>query len=467
MKNKNINKNKQKEQNKKKSAREKRVNYKNKIDKRESMFSNIESNNTNIKVKKKMNIRNLNKAKVLFAIALLIAVLIYITVAVYNLIKNPTDTVVVKEGKISEEETVNGYIIRDETVIKGENYKNGMMQIKSEGEKVANGDPIFRYYSSGEEDLKKKIADLDVKIQQAMEENNEDLFSTDTKLLDTQISETLDKVYDLNDVQKIKEYKKNISEYVTKKAKIAGELSPSGSYLKKLIDERSGYENELNSGAEYINATKSGIVSYKVDGLEETLTPNDFSKINKEFLENLNLKTGQIVSTSSESGKIVNNFIAYIACVSKSEEANMAEIGDKVKIVLPSSNEVDAKIEYIIKEDNNEVTIVFSINEGIDELLSYRKTAFDIIWWDAEGYKVPNSCIITENDLNYVIRTRAGYLDKVLVKVKKKTDTYSVVTNYSTSEIKDLDVDSRVSTSIILYDELILKPSEEQIKDVT
>ena len=244
MKNKNINKNKQKEQNKKKSAREKRVNYKNKIDKRESMFSNIESNNTNIKVKKKMNIRNLNKAKVLFAIALLIAVLIYITVAVYNLIKNPTDTVVVKEGKISEEETVNGYIIRDETVIKGENYKNGMMQIKSEGEKVANGDPIFRYYSSGEEDLKKKIADLDVKIQQAMEENNEDLFSTDTKLLDTQISETLDKVYDLNDVQKIKEYKKNISEYVTKKAKIAGELSPSGSYLKKLIDERSGYENE-------------------------------------------------------------------------------------------------------------------------------------------------------------------------------------------------------------------------------
>ena len=206
---------------------------------------------------------------------------------------------------------------------------------------------------------------------------------------------------------------------------------------------------------------------YKVDGLEETLTPNDFSKINKEFLENLNLKTGQIVSTSSESGKIVNNFIAYIACVSKSEEANMAEIGDKVKIVLPSSNEVDAKIEYIIKEDNNEVTIVFSINEGIDELLSYRKTAFDIIWWDAEGYKVPNSCIITENDLNYVIRTRAGYLDKVLVKVKKKTDTYSVVTNYSTSEIKDLDVESRVSTSIILYDELILKPSEEQIKDVT
>ena len=466
MKNKKTNNNKSRKETRK-IAKEKKKNYKEKIDKRESIYSNIEPAQPNITVKKKFNLKNINKPKLVIVILLLIAVLVYITLGVYNLIKNPSDSVIVYEGSISEEETVNGYIIRDETVISGENYKNGMVQIKSEGDRVASGDPIFRYYTSGEDDLKAKIAELDVKIQEAMEENNEDLFSTDTKLLDTQISETLDKIYDLNDTQKIKEYKRDISEYITRKAKIAGELSPSGSYLKKLIDERSSYENELNSGAEYINATKSGIVSYRVDGLEETLNPNDFSKINKEFLENLNLKTGQIISTSNERGKIVNNFVAYIACVSDSEEANAAEIGDKVKIALPSTKEVEAKIEYITKEENNEVTIIFSIHEGIDELLSYRKTSFDIIWWDAKGYKVPNSSIITENDLNYVIRTRAGYLDKVLVKVKKRTDSYSVVTNYSTSELEELDLESGVSTSIILYDELILNPSEDQVREAT
>ena len=124
---------------------------------------------------------------------------------------------------------------------------------------------------------------------------------------------------------------------------------------------------------------------------------------------------------------------------------------------------MDAKIEYITKEANNEVTIIFSINEGIEELLSYRKTSFDIIWWDAKGYKIPNSSIITENGLNYVIRTKAGYLDRVLVKVKKKTDTYSVASNYSTSELNELNIDTKTSTSLILYDELILKPSEDQI----
>ena len=422
----------------------------------------ITKNDQNIKIKRKVN-----KRKLSIIIVLVLAVCVYLTASVYHLIKNPTDSVLVNEGRISQEETVDAYIIRDETVIKGENYKNGMVEIKSEGSKVASGDPVFRYYSAGEDDLKNKIADLDLKIQEAMEKNEDSLPSQDTRLLDTQIESTLEQVTNSNDIQKIKEYKKSISEKVTKKAKIAGELSPTGSYLKKLIDERSTYENELNSGAEYINATRSGMVSYRIDGLEETLNTSDFSKINKEFLQNLNLKTGQIISSSNEAGKIVNNFICYIACTSKSNEANQAKIGDSVKLALPSLNEVDAKVEYITRENDNEVTIIFSFTEGIEELLSYRKVSIDIIWWDEKGFKVPNTCIFEQDGLNYVIRTRAGYLDKVLVKVQKATENYSIVTNYSTSEIEELNLSEDVSTSIILYDELLLKPSENQINNAT
>lgn len=44
-----------------------------------------------------------------------------------------------------------------------------MVKIKNEGEKVAKGDSVFRYYSSGEEELKNKIAELDVEIQSLMQ----------------------------------------------------------------------------------------------------------------------------------------------------------------------------------------------------------------------------------------------------------------------------------------------------------
>ena len=180
-------------------------------------------------------------------------------------------------------------------------------------------------------------------------------------------------------------------------------------------------------------------------------------------MNNLNIKSGQIISESTEEGKIVDNYDCYIAFNSKTNEAKSAKVNDKVTIVLPSAKKVSAKIAYLINEDDGSVTMFFNINEGIEELLSYRKTSFDIIWWNATGYKVPNSSIITDNNLNYVIRTKNGYLERVLVKIKKQTDDYSIVTNYSSSEIKELNIADNAKTSIVLYDEILQKPTENQI----
>ena len=122
------------------------------------------------------------------------------------------------------------------------------------------------------------------------------------------------------------EYKKDINTYTTKKSKIVGELSSSGSYIKSLISEREKYEKELKNNSEYVVSPMSGVVSYRVDNLEEVLTINNFENLNKEMLENLNLKTGQVVATSNEYGKIINNYECYIATILKSKEAKEATI---------------------------------------------------------------------------------------------------------------------------------------------
>mgnify|MGYP004467910203 CR=1 FL=1 len=422
------------------------------------MKKNREDSKEECKVNKKIN-----KPRIVICTILAILILVYIMHAVINLINNPTETFIIRNGQVSKEETEIGYIIRDETIVKGENYKNGMEPIIDEGQKTAKNEAIFRYYSNGEEELKKKIADLDVKIEEKMKENNQELFSTDTKLIDKKINDILQSINKINSVQSMQENKRALNNYITKKAQIAGELSPKGSYLKELVNQRNEYEKELNSNSEYIYAPKSGIMSYRIDGLEDTLTTNDLSKYNKVFLEKLSLKTGQIISTSTEQGKIVNNFECYIACTSKTKEAKNAKIGDKVKLTLPNSREIDAKVNTIINEGNDEVTVIFEFDQCIADLLSYRKISFDIIWWETEGFKVPNSAIINENNLNYVIRTKNGYLTKVLVKLGKQTENYSIVKNYSSSEIKELNISKNAKTTITLYDEILLKPTQEQI----
>ena len=65
-----------------------------------------------------------------------------------------------------------------------------MEQIKSEGEKVAKDEAIFRYYSSGEDTLIKKIEDLDAKIEEAMAKEKL-AFPRAVKLLDKQIEDKI------------------------------------------------------------------------------------------------------------------------------------------------------------------------------------------------------------------------------------------------------------------------------------
>ena len=418
----------------------------------------------------KKTIPKINKKKVGICYIIGLIVLVYFVYAIIQLVKQPTDVFMIENGSLSEEESTTGYVIRNETVVQGNNYKNGMVQIKSEGEKVAKGDAIFRYYSNNEENLTKKIQELDVKIQEALE-NETNLFSSDMKVLENQIEEKLIDVSNLKDIQKISEYKKDINSKITKKSKIEGDLSPSGSYIRKLIDERSSYENTLNSGAEYVTAPESGIVSYRVDGLESILTVESFSTLNKKFLEDLNLKTGEIIATSNESGKIVDNFEAYIATSLNSDKAKEAKVGDSVKLRLSNSQEITAKINYIIDEDDSRL-IIFEITNGLELLSNYRKITFDVIWWSYSGLKVPNEALVKENikvennendkEVYYIVRNRMGYTDKILVKVLKQNSSYSIIKNYTTEELKEelgyTDTELKQVKTVVMHDEVILNP---------
>ena len=308
----------------------------------------------------------------------------------------------------------------------------------------------------------KKIQDLDKKIDEAMNNKENTVLPSDTKLLQQQIDTKIYDLYGESDLTKIKESKQEINNNMTKIAKITGEKSPAGSYLKKLIDQRSKYENQLNSGSEYLTATRSGVVSYRVDGYEDILTPDDFSKYTKQFLNDLNLKTGQIIPSSSESGKIIDNYYAYIVTVLDSENAKNIEVGDSVKIRLPSGTETEATIEYKLKEDSDYV-LTLRIEENISELIEYRKISFSIIWWSDTGMKIPNSAISYENKNNneiaYVTRKRIEYEDKILIKILKSNDRYSVVTNYTSDELKELGYSSeeiRNMPNISIYDEILI-----------
>ena len=410
----------------------------------------VNLNETRKKIEKKKFIMNI----------IFIIVSLYIIYAVYLIIRTPTDTITVENGTLTAEESSTGYIIRDETIVKGKNYKNGINQIILEGEKAAKNQTIFRYYGKEEAKLQSKIDEVNEKIQKALEKEN--LFtSSDIKNLDDQIDSKLQDLKTINDVKNLSEYKKQLSEIMLKKATIAGENSKSGSYIKKLIEKREKYEKQLIEGSEYIVAPKSGIVSYRVDGLENVLKTDGFEELNENKLNELDVKTGQIVSSSSEEGKVINNFNIYLATILDSLPAKQAETGKNVLITLASGEEVNATIHYTKVQDNGKVLIIFKINTLTDELRSYRKISFNITWWSFAGIKVPNDAIIEdENHSKYVLRKNSAGTTKCYVKILKTNEKYSIISSYSVEDLTALGIDISTYKGINVFDTIMLYPKK-------
>ena len=399
----------------------------------------------------------MKKSRKIIAILSVVAVLIYVISAVYLLIVNPTNTYVVKQGSLSEEDEANGYIIRDEIVVKEEDNKNGIYAIASEGQRVAVGESIFRYYSDSEKEIKTQISGLNYKIQELLAQDKSKP-SADIKSIEKQIEEKIQHVNTLTNYQEITENKKNIDNLITKKINFIGDATENKE-IKSLIKERNSLENQLKSGTEYQVAPIGGIVSYKVDGLEEKLSVNKFNEITEKYLRDLDLKNGKIVTTSNECGKVIDNFKCYIAVTMNSKNAMSAEVGKTVKLRISNNEEYEAKIAQI-NEESGKRTIIFEMRNMTEDLINHRKIVVDVIWWDVSGLKVPKQALTKENGLYYVTRNKAGIQTKLLVKIKRQTDKFAIIEPYTEKELKEeLGYDAKAIkkyTAISNYDEIII-----------
>lgn len=193
-----------------------------------------------------------------------------------KVLKNISQICVVEEGSLKFEESSEGYILRDEKVLQGENYKNGMVQIIAEGQRVAKDKPAFRYYSNGEDEILRQIDTLDGEINAAIESSGLTIFSTDITNLEAQIEKVVDSMYRMNDLEEIQDKKSELDTYISKKTKITGNLSPADSHVKSLIEQRNTLEGQLSKASEVVTTPISGTLSYRVDGLEEILRCDGF-----------------------------------------------------------------------------------------------------------------------------------------------------------------------------------------------
>jgi putative membrane fusion protein len=399
-----------------------------------------------------------SKFNFILALIIVVAVVYFITNGT-RLINQSIDTFIVSNGSLSYEESLEGYLIRDEQVLEGDTSSEAqMIQIMADNQKAAKDEAVFRYYAEDEDQIVAQIGTLNAQINEEMAKTNATIPSSDIIGLENQIEGAIDEIKGANDLQKVEEKLKLVDEYQSKKIEIMGHLSPDEN-IKKLVSQRTVLQNILEEKSKIVYAPRSGIVSYRVDELENVLTTDNFDYLSTEMLDKLELKVGSAIPISRTKGKIVDNFKCYLATPISTEYGQEVEVGDVVKIRFSNSKEINATIVYIKEEDKDNRIIVFEILDYVQDLVQYRKISFDIIWWKYSGLKVSNQAIIEENERSYIETNREGKMVRILVKVLRQNETYSIVTNYEDEELKEMGfTDDEIANryKIKLYDEVVL-----------
>ena len=417
-------------------------------------------------------VKNNTKQNIIYIIlSVSIIIFVYVVFQCIMLLKKPTSSVLVKNGRLTNFEEVTGYVVRDEEIIDTTAFIGKRQLVATDASRVAKNSTIVSYVKDDKNEIENRIAELDVEIQNIME-TQQIVYSADVKNIENNIQKQIYSIINVNDsLYDIIQLKKEITSNLEKKASIVGELSPTGSKLNSLIEERMKNENKLNNSKQDLKSEKAGLISYRVDGYENVFTPASFSKLTKNDLDNIKINSNQVIPIHDEKIKIINNFYTYLVVPMNSDESKELNLNDVVKISFDGdvSSYEKATVEYIVDEEDERIVVLKTTSE-VEMLTQYRKINFDIIWWNYEGLKVPSNAIydkeikdeITGQIYTTIKAVRledASYQKEVWVKVEKRVDDFAIIENYEDEELINLGipeelVDNRYKIS--MYDEVIL-----------
>lgn len=412
-----------------------------------------------IKEQKKLNkVKIKGNAKYAYIIAS-ITVIVVLSVIILLSIKNADTQYMVQNGTIENTELASAFVIKDEVVI-NKDMSKVLLPIVAEGHRVAKGSIIATYKGAEYENYLSKLEEMDKEILELMKDLPT-VYSSEIENIEKQIHSVIKKANNESSYIKMQEYKIEVNSLINKRAELLGNLSPDGAAIKEKILERNLYVAKAKKSNDNIIANKSGLVSYETDGLEEILTNKkiDTFSVNdiEEKCKNININNNKI--------KIINNYEAYfVAEVSKNNYQYMKEKKNYiVRLMGDNTYEFNATL-YKISKTNNGYQTIFKITNGIEHLISNREIEIEIVWWDKTGLFITNNSLFTnkENNITYVKVMKYGNYIDVPVKIVKQNEEYSIIDNYSSEEVKSLNLDREYSLKV--YDRIVIQSEESGVK---
>lgn len=388
---------------------------------------------------------------IIFAVILTAA-----SIALYKVIFKSKSTYTVINGYVEKISDTVGMVLKDETIIELKNNTSAVPVVE-QGKRVSKNDVIATYKSSSYEKYLSQIEQIDNDIQTLVK----DLpitYSVDVSNIEREISEITKQSRKTTSYLKMQEYKSKVDELAYKKVIILGQLSPAGSKIRELIEKRQKIEEENKHSNDNIKAIRSGIVTYKLDSLENELDINNVLNLTISELDDIFEKYSNN-NLNNFGIKVVNNFLVYF--VVKIPTGEYDEYIKEGRIYTLKTNdkksiEFSSELVKSIKDDKNNY-LIFAIDNGIENIVDHRSINLEIIWDKKEGMAVLKDAIKRneQDTYDYVTVVNGGEYLHVPVKIISSNEGICIVDNFTNEEKKELGIEDN-KNKISLYDILVI-----------
>lgn len=359
-------------------------------------------------------------------------------------------------GNIESSEETNIYLLKKETIVDYDKNQS-VTAIIDQGKRASRYEAVATYKNDSYDDYQKQIEDIDKQIQTLVK----DLpltYSADISNIDDKILKYSNEVQGTTSYLKIQEYKTKLDELAYKKITILANSSPDSSAIRDLVAKRENLVNLSKISDHNIISPVSGIVTYKIDGLEGVISYDEILNYSASEFEKFIFMYDS--NTNNEFGiKIIDNFGAYFLVKTPSGKYDeYIKEGKNYKIRV-SDFENLVLTATLIKNinDSGYNYSLFEIHNEIDSLVDYRKLSCEIVWNTIEGMAVPLNAIYTDevNNYPYVLMVYGTDYVKVPINIVSKSDSIALVENVDKEVYEKYNLDT---TFILeLYDELVIE----------
>ena len=371
-----------------------------------------------------------------------------------SLKKKTTYTVI--DGTIEQSDETNLYVLKNETLVDYDSTQP-VTAIVDQGKRTSKGEAIATYKSDNYDDNQSQIENIDKQIQ-TLVKDLPPTYSADISNIDNEILNYSTQIQNETSYTKMQEYKAKLDELAYKKITVIANSTPDSSAIRDLVNQREELVNISKQSSNNIWSPVSGLVTYKIDGLENTYEYNNIPNYDTQEFENIITKYDGTINSEFKI-KIVDNYnIYFLVKTKRGDNDQYIKQGTNYTIRISDLENKNIRATLIKNIQNEEYNYsLFEIDNEIDDIIDYRKLSCEIVWNTFSGMAIPINAIYTseEKGYSYVLMVYGADYVEVPIKILQSSDSIAIVDNLTQEELDNIGYTR--GFILELYDELVIQ----------